>query len=195
MVELCFILRTCTISDFLHLYNSCQAFSNDGQLFSRVVKLLNIQPMLHVDYIATATNLDLLSPHQASLKELAATSAQWDPLMGPASGGIVGGADLVVCNHTWGPLRTDAGLLVANLSSGVRQGGFILLHTLLKGETLGETVSFLTSTSQSSRKQGLLTQVSRGSFQFICIFHPYKHSDSFFKLLKAQRNTFLLSAK
>eukprot|EP00064_Thunnus_orientalis_P003928 superscaffoldBa00000342_g3939 len=135
-----------------------EALSNDGQLFSRVVELLNIQPMLYVDYIATATNLDLLTPHQASLEELAVTSAQWDPLMGPAPGGVIGGADLVVCNHTWGPLRTDAGLMVANLASGARQGGFILLHTLLKGETLGETVAFLSSTSQSSSKRGLLTQ-------------------------------------
>ncbi|CAK6981202.1 fatty acid synthase [Scomber scombrus] len=135
-----------------------EALSNDGQLFSRVVKLLNIQPMLRVDYIATATSLDSLTPHQASLEELAVTSAQWDPLMGPASGGMIGGADLVLCNHTWGPLRTDAGVLVANLASGARQGGFILLHTLLKGETLGETIAFLSSTSQSSSKRGLLTQ-------------------------------------
>ncbi|KAM7371282.1 hypothetical protein PAMP_010767 [Pampus punctatissimus] len=135
-----------------------EALSNDGQLFSRVVELLNIQPMMHVDYIATATNLDLLTSHQATLEELAITSAQWDPLMGPAPGGAIGGADLVVCNHTWGPLRTDPGLLVANLASGARNGGFILLHTLLKGETLGETVAFLSSTCQSSSKHGLLTQ-------------------------------------
>lgn len=136
-----------------------EAFSNDGQLFSRMVSLLNIQPMLRVDYIATATNLDLLTPHQATLEELAVTSAQWDPLMGPAPGGVVGGADLVVCNHAWGPLKTDPGLLLANLASGAKEGGFVLLHTLLKGETLGETVAFLCSTAQSaSSQQGLLTQ-------------------------------------
>lgn len=115
--------------------------------------------MLHIDYIATATNLDLLTPHQATLVDLAVTSAQWDPLMGPAPGGVVGGADLVVCNHAWGPLTMDPGLLVENLSSGAKVGGFVLLHTLLKGETLGETVSFLSSTTQSSNQRGLLTQV------------------------------------
>lgn len=136
-----------------------EALSNDGQLFPRVVALLNIQPMLRVDYTATATHLDLLTSHQATLEELAVTSAQWDPLMGPAPGGIVGGADLVLCNHSWGPLRTDPGLLVTNLASGAKQGGFILLHTLLKGETLGETVAFLSSTAQSSSQhRGLLTQ-------------------------------------
>ncbi|XP_039990736.1 fatty acid synthase isoform X2 [Xiphias gladius] len=135
-----------------------EALSNDGQLFSRVVPLLNIQPMLHVDYTATATNLDLLTTHQATLEELAVASAQWDPLMGPAPGGLVGGADLVVCNHAWGPLSLDPGLLMSNLSSGAKQGGFVLLHTLLKGETLGETVAFLSSTAQSRSQKGLLTQ-------------------------------------
>ncbi|TNN50607.1 Fatty acid synthase [Liparis tanakae] len=135
-----------------------EALSNDGQLFSRMVALLNIQPMLRVDYTATATHLDLLTPHQATLEELAVASAQWDPATGPAPGGVVGGADLVVCNHAWGPLSGDAGLLVANLASGAKQGGFVLLHTLLKGDTLGETVAFLSSSAQSSSQSGLLTQ-------------------------------------
>nr|XP_046232889.1 fatty acid synthase isoform X2 [Scatophagus argus] len=131
-----------------------EALSSDGQLFSRVVALLNIHPMLRVDYTATATNLDLLAPHQATLEELAVASAQWDPLNGPVPGGIVGGADLVLCNHAWGPLTADPALLVRNLASGARQGGFVLIHTLLKGETLGETVFFLSSSSQRE----LLTQ-------------------------------------
>lgn len=115
--------------------------------------------MLHVDYTATATNLDLLTPQQATMEELGVTLAQWDPLTGPAPGGAAGGADLVVCNHAWGPLRTDPKMLMENLSSGAKEGGFVLLHTLLKGETLGETVAFLSSTAQSSSQQGLFTQV------------------------------------
>ncbi|XP_019721138.1 fatty acid synthase [Hippocampus comes] len=132
-----------------------EALSSDGQLFSRVVGLLNIQPMLRVDYVATATDQDLLAPHQIHLEELAVTTAQWDPLLGPAPGGS---ADLVVCNHAWGPLRGDPHLLVTNLASGARQGGFVLLHTLLKGDTLGETVSFLSRVNDTTSKQGLLTQ-------------------------------------
>jgi len=148
------------VLNLLPLSDHYQALSNDGQLFSRMVALLNIQPMLRVDYTATATNLDLLTPHQATLEELAVASAQWDPATGPAPGGVVGGADLVVCNHAWGPLSGDPGLLVANLASGAKQGGFVLLHTLLKGETLGEMVAFLSSSAQSSSQSGLLTQVS-----------------------------------
>lgn len=121
--------------------------------------------MMQVDYTATATNLDLLSPHQATLEELGITSGQWDPLVGPAPGGMASGADLVVCNHTWSSLATDPALLVENLASGAKQHGFILLHTLLKGETLGETVAFLCSTAQNSSQQQLLTQVSGNNIQ------------------------------
>ncbi|XP_068199679.1 fatty acid synthase [Antennarius striatus] len=136
-----------------------EAFSNDGQLFSCVVALLNIQPMLRVDYTATATNLDLLTSHQDVLKELSVASSQWDPLINLAPGVVVGGADLVLCNHSWGSLTTDPLQLMTNLASGARQGGFVLLHTLLKGETLGETVSFLSSTSKNTPHRRLLTQV------------------------------------
>ncbi|XP_041672485.1 fatty acid synthase [Cheilinus undulatus] len=132
-----------------------EAFSDDGQLFSRVVPLLNIQPMLRLDYTATTSNLDLLTPHQASLEELAVTSAQWDPLTAPAP---VGGADLVLCNHAWGPLKVAPAQLMDNLASGAKLGGFVLLHTLLKGETLGETIAFLSSSAQNSNQQGMLTQ-------------------------------------
>lgn len=135
-----------------------EALSGDGQLFSRVVELLNIQPMLRVDYTATVAHLEQLAPHQSTLEELAVASAQWDPLSGPAPGGGMGGADLVVCNHAWGPLSTNAQVLLGNLSSGARQGGFVLLHTLLRGESLGETVDFLSGTSQTSSPKGLLTQ-------------------------------------
>uniref|UniRef100_A0A3Q2DYF7 Fatty acid synthase n=1 Tax=Cyprinodon variegatus TaxID=28743 RepID=A0A3Q2DYF7_CYPVA len=135
-----------------------EALADDGQLFTRVVPLLNIQPMLDVDYTATATHLDLLSPHEAKLEELAAAAAQWDPLKEPAPGRMAAGADLVVCNHAWGALRTDPRQLVANLASGAKEQGFVLLHTLLKGQTLGEMVAVLTSSPQGSAGCGLLTQ-------------------------------------
>lgn len=145
-----------------------QAFSNKGQVFSRVVPLLNIQPTLHVDYTATDADLDLLTPHQASLDELGISSSQWDPLNGPAPGVIAGKADLVVCNHAWGPMTEDAEVLVRNLSSGAKQGGFLLLHTLLKGETLGETLSFICSSTLNGQK-GLLTQVGVRMIFFVCL--------------------------
>lgn len=116
--------------------------------------------MLHVDYTATAADLDLLAPHKDALEELSVSSAQWSSLTQPAPGGLGSWADLVVCNHAWGPLKTDPGLLVSNLVSAAKQRGFVLLHTLLKGETLGETVSFLISTTQNSNEPALLTQVN-----------------------------------
>lgn len=148
--------------DYFHtliMFTSLQALSDDGQLFSRVVPLLNIQPTLRVDYTATAPRLELLAPHQAPLEELGVAAAQWDPLTGPAAGDVAVGADLVLCNHAWGPVRTEPRLLVANLASAAKESGFVLLHTLLKGETVGEAVAFLSRSAQSSSQQRLLTQV------------------------------------
>ncbi|KAK6328250.1 hypothetical protein J4Q44_G00002280 [Coregonus suidteri] len=135
-----------------------EALSSDGRLFSRAVPLLNIQPMLRLDYVATATTLDLLTPHQTTLDALGVTAAQWDPHQGPVPGGAVGGADLVVCNHAWGPLGAGAEVVVGNLASGAKEGGFVMLHTLLKGETLAETVAFLTSKDSQANHQRLFSQ-------------------------------------
>lgn len=115
--------------------------------------------MLQLDYTATAAHLDLLGAHQATLEDLAVGSAQWDPLLGPAPAGLEGAADLVLCNHASRPLSTDPEALMTNLASGAKKEGFVLLHTLLKGETLGETISFLSSTTNSKSQTGLLTQV------------------------------------
>jgi len=145
-----------------------QAFSSDGQLFSRVVPILNIQPMLRLDYTATDAAAHLLDPHQAQLEKLGVTAAAgppWDPAQGPVPSGL-GGADLVVCNRAWAPPATsEAPALLANLASGAKEGGFVLLHTLLRGETLGETVAFLSGTSRrggGGQEETLLTQVSSG---------------------------------
>ncbi|KAM6951887.1 fatty acid synthase [Aplochiton taeniatus] len=138
-----------------------EAFSSEGLLFPRAVPLLNIQPMLRLDYVASTPGADDLQG--ASAEELGVSAAHWDPATGPAPGAAAG-ADLVACNHAWSPVRGgSAAELVANLTSGAKEGGFVLLHTLLKGETLGETVAFLSSSSSSSASQsneqrGLLTQ-------------------------------------
>ncbi|KAJ3607846.1 hypothetical protein NHX12_024897 [Muraenolepis orangiensis] len=140
-----------------------EAFSSDGQLFSRAVPILRIQPALRLTYTTTNPVAQLLDPHHAQLDQLGVTVAgpQWDPVSGPVPSGL-GGADLVLCNRAWGPLGAlEAPALLANLVSGAREGGFVLLHTLLKGETLGETVAFLSGTSQrgdGSQGELLLTQ-------------------------------------
>ncbi|KAM6897707.1 fatty acid synthase [Xenentodon cancila] len=135
-----------------------EALSDEGQLFSQVVPLLNIQPMLQVDYRATASSVDLLAPHQTTLEELSVASAQWDPLTGPPSGTEASGVDLVLFNHIWAPGREDPAMLVANLAAAAKPQGFVLLHTILKGETLGDMVAFLSSCVQDGSRGGLLTQ-------------------------------------
>ncbi|XP_056626779.1 fatty acid synthase [Triplophysa dalaica] len=130
-----------------------EALSTDGRLFSRAVSLFNIQPMLRLDYTASDVSADQLEGLQSSLEEQGITSAQWDPLQGPATGGLTG-ADLVVCNCSVGPVANPA-VLIENMTSAARDDGFVLLHTLLRGDTLGETVAFLAS---QNKPDGLLTQ-------------------------------------
>uniref|UniRef100_A0A8C9SU62 Fatty acid synthase n=1 Tax=Scleropages formosus TaxID=113540 RepID=A0A8C9SU62_SCLFO len=131
-----------------------EALSTDGRMFSRAVGLLNIQPMLRVEYTATDVAADLLAPHQCLFEELGLFTGQWDPYKAPVPGGL-GGVDLVACNCVASTLPNPA-VMVGNLASAAKEGGFVLLHTLLKGDTLGETVAFLTS---QNIQQGLLSQV------------------------------------
>uniref|UniRef100_A0A3B4B6A9 Fatty acid synthase n=1 Tax=Periophthalmus magnuspinnatus TaxID=409849 RepID=A0A3B4B6A9_9GOBI len=119
-----------------------EAFSDEGHLFPHALSLLNIEPMLQVEYTATAVHTELLSPFTDTLEELGLGSAQWDPRTSPALGATAGTADLLLCNH-WGLLQSKPEQLVSNLASGTRVGGFLLLHVLLKGGTLGEILAFL----------------------------------------------------
>lgn len=123
-------------------------------MFSRAVRTLNVQPMLRLDYIASDANTEILSNQQSTLEDLGVSAAQWDPRQGPVTGNL-GGADLVVCNCVPGSI-SNPDVLLENLTSATRDGGFVLLHTLLKGDTLGETVTFLTSLED---KSCLLSQV------------------------------------
>lgn len=110
--------------------------------------------MLRLDYTASDVSTELLSAQQSSLEEQGVSAAQWDPRQS-SSTGTLGGADLVVCNCVPGPISNPSALL-ENLTSAARVGGFILLHTLIKGDTLSETVAFLTSLDNQI---SLLTQV------------------------------------
>lgn len=127
--------------------------SGEGGIFSRAVDLLNIQPMLQVDYIASDASADLLAPLQGSLDEIGVSSAVWDPTKGAATGALTK-ADVVIYNCVLSDISSVE--MMDNLASAARDGGFVLLHTLLKGDTLGDTLAFLTS--QKDQK-GLLTQV------------------------------------
>lgn len=123
-------------------------------MFSRAVSLLNIQPMLRLDYTASDVSTELLSAQQSSLEVQGVSAAQWDPQQSTATASL-GGSDLVVCNCVPGPISNPT-VLMENLTSAAREGGFVLLHTLLKGDTLSETVAFLTSLDNQN---SLLTQV------------------------------------
>ncbi|NXO39594.1 FAS synthase, partial [Locustella ochotensis] len=139
-------LRTCldvALENMIsHRMKIVEANAGSGQLFSRVKSILNAQPLLQVDYIATDCVLENLSAIETELQDAGVVSRQWDPSSLPS--GNLTDADLVVYNCSTSVLVNTTEIL-SNLAAAVKEGGFVLLHTLLKGETLGEIVSFLTS--------------------------------------------------
>ncbi|KAM3843635.1 fatty acid synthase [Vipera latastei] len=138
-----------------HKMKIVETLAGDGHLFSRVTSILNTQPMLQLDYTATDRVLENLASHENDLQEIGASLEQWDPASPPP--GSLMNADLLVCNCSLNALSKPAETL-SNMAATVKDGGFILLHTLLKGETLGEIVAFLTS-PELQDKPGLLNQV------------------------------------
>lgn len=134
-----------------------QVLAGDGQLYSRIPALLNTQPVMDLDYTATDRNPQALEAAQAKLEQLHVTQGQWDPA-NPAPGSL-GKADLLVCNCALATLG-DPAVAVGNMAATLKEGGFLLLHTLLAGHPLGEMVGFLTSPEQGGRH--LLSQVGRG---------------------------------
>ncbi|KAL7989496.1 hypothetical protein Chor_012162 [Crotalus horridus] len=118
-------------------------------------KMKIIEPMLQLDYTVTDRVLKNLASHENDLQEIGASIEQWDPASPPP--GSLMNADLLVCNCSLNALSKPAEIL-SNMAATVKDGGFILLHTLLKGETLGEMVAFLTS-PELQDKPGLLNQV------------------------------------
>ncbi|NXE39642.1 FAS synthase, partial [Ptilorrhoa leucosticta] len=137
-----------------HRMKIVEANAGSGQLFSRVKSILNTQPLLQVDYIATDCVLENLSAIETELQDAGVVSSQWDPSNLPS--GNLNNADLVVYNCSTSVLANTAEVL-SNLAAAVKEGGFVLLHTLLKGETLGEIVSFLTS-PDLQQKHSFLSQ-------------------------------------
>uniref|UniRef100_A0A8C4V073 Fatty acid synthase n=1 Tax=Falco tinnunculus TaxID=100819 RepID=A0A8C4V073_FALTI len=139
-------LKTCldvalenTIS---HRMKIVEALAGSGHLFSRVKSILNTQPLLQLEYIATDHNLKSLSASESELQDAGIFFSQWDPSSLPS--GNLTNADLVVYNCSTSVLGNTTEIL-SNLAAAVKEGGFVLVHTLLKGETLGELVSFLTN--------------------------------------------------
>ncbi|XP_043860025.1 LOW QUALITY PROTEIN: fatty acid synthase [Dromiciops gliroides] len=137
-----------------HKMKVVEALAGDGHLYSRIPGLLNSQPMLQLDYVATDRQSASLEGQEAQLQQQGISLGQWDP--DEPAPDTLHGADLLVCNCTIAALKAPSTAL-SHMAAAVKDGGFLLLHTLLKGETLGEIVAFLTS-SKHHQKQNLLSQ-------------------------------------
>ncbi|XP_074967591.1 fatty acid synthase [Phalacrocorax aristotelis] len=125
-----------------HRMKIVEVLAGSGHLFSRVMNTLKTQPLLHVEYIATDYLLKNLSVSETELQSAGVNFSQWDPSKLPPEN--LTNADLVVYNYSTNVLGNTAEVL-SNLVAAVKEGGFVLLHTLLKGEALAETISFLTT--------------------------------------------------
>lgn len=130
-----------------------EVLASDGHLYTRIPALLGTQPMLQLDYTATDHHLQGL---EAKLQELGLAQAQWDPVTEPVPASL-STADLLVCNCASTPLR-DPALALANMAAALKEGGFLLLHALLPGHMLGETMAFLTCPEPQQGQQRLLSQ-------------------------------------
>lgn len=131
-----------------------EVLAGEGQLFARIPELLNTQPMLQLEYTATDRDAQALQAAEAQLQQRDVSQAQWDPA-GPAPGSL-GTADLLVCNCAVASLGDPASTL-RNMAAALKEGGFLLLHALLRGHALGETLAFLAS-SEPQRGPSLLTK-------------------------------------
>ncbi|XP_062930495.1 fatty acid synthase [Mobula hypostoma] len=125
-----------------------------GNLYSRIVPILNNQPIINLDYIATDLNSELMSSSQNQLQEMGVSVDQWDPV-NPATSNLTN-AQLVACNSS-AFLFEDPKTVISNMAAAIKADGFLLLHTLLKGEILSETIALLTG-KDPKQSQGLLTQ-------------------------------------
>ncbi|XP_067860263.1 fatty acid synthase [Heptranchias perlo] len=128
--------------------------AGSGHLFSRIVPILGNRLVLNFDYIATDLNPDSLSASQNQLQDMGVSIDQWNP-MKPAPSDLAN-AHLVACNSS-AFLFDDPLTIISNMAATLKGGGFLLLHTLLKGELLGETIAFLTG-KDPKQSQRLLTQ-------------------------------------
>ncbi|XP_054986055.1 fatty acid synthase [Sorex araneus] len=126
-----------------------EVLASEGHLYSRIPQLLGTQPLLQLDYTAT----DRLAP--GPLPQPGLAQAQWDPT-GPAPSGL-GPADLVACNCTVAALGSPATAL-GHMAATLKDGGFLLLHTLLRGHPLGDTMAFLTCPEPQTGGQRFLSQ-------------------------------------
>ncbi|KAM5309029.1 fatty acid synthase [Glossophaga mutica] len=132
-----------------------EVLAGDGHLYSRVPAMLNTQPMLRLEYVATDRHRQALEAAQAELQEQDVAQDQWDPTE-PAPSNL-GDADLLVCNCAVATLG-DLAAALGNMAAAVKEGGFLLLHTLLRGHFLSEMVAFLTCPEPQQGRQGLLSQ-------------------------------------
>ncbi|XP_023584963.1 fatty acid synthase [Trichechus manatus latirostris] len=127
-----------------------EVLAGEGHLYARIPELLKTQPVLQLDYTATDRHAQALQAVQERLQQQDVVQGQWDPVE-PAPSNL-GAADLLVCNCAVATLGNPS-VALGNMAAAVKEGGFLLVHALLKGHTLGETMAFLTAADLLSQDE------------------------------------------
>ncbi|XP_028643680.1 fatty acid synthase [Grammomys surdaster] len=122
-----------------------EVLAGEGHLYSRIPALLNTQPMLQLEYTATDRHPQALNDVQTKLQQHDVAQGQWNP-SDPAPNNL-GALDLLVCNCALATLG-DPALALDNMVAALKEGGFLLMHTVLKGHALGEALACLPSEVQ-----------------------------------------------
>ncbi|KAM4824750.1 fatty acid synthase [Urocitellus parryii] len=122
-----------------------EVLAGDGHLYSRVPALLNTQPMLQLDYTATDRQAQVLEAAAPLMQQYEVAQGKWDPA-DPAPSSL-GMADLLVCNCAVASLG-DPALALGNMAAALKEGGFLLLHAVLRGHALGDILALLSSEPQ-----------------------------------------------
>ena len=98
---------------------------NEFSLHSKVIPLLNSQPMLNIDYTVARTNLDRLN--QAEIEGLDVKMVAYDFLKSSASPpSQLNNADLIILNNVLHK-KQDISELLQNLQSLLKSSGFLLV--------------------------------------------------------------------
>lgn len=132
-----------------------------SHIFSRAVNILNIQPRLQIDYTGSYISHDSDPSLYTSMEKFGVTPALWNSTKEVAPLGLTK-ADLIICNCVLNNNIPTKETLV-NMASALKNRGFVLLHVLLKDNTIGETLAFLNSQNMlmtQAKWEDLIAQAS-----------------------------------
>lgn len=104
----------------------CEISAVENQVYSRVVPLVNLHPLMHLDYKATDKSQELLSKIEESAAEKGVDVLTWNPLKTPSG---IGKVDLVIATNLM-QYAENITQVLEHMKSILSAQGFLLLHEM-----------------------------------------------------------------